>query len=177
MAKQRPSHRPRRKRRTREHIIADMSANHVERHILSCGFSAEIIRHDYGIDMTVSFYDHRGQPQNGTVYLQLKATDNLRLRDNGNITTYKVDCRDLDYWLREPSPVILVVYDTINDRAYWLYVQAHFESEIARLPSKGQKVFTVMIPTKNVVNQAAIRRFQGYNQDVIEQTGQIQHHD
>jgi hypothetical protein len=32
---------PRKKRRTREHVIADLSANHVERHALLCGYSVE----------------------------------------------------------------------------------------------------------------------------------------
>ena len=45
-----------RKRRTREHIIADLSANHVERHALLCGYSVERVIHDYGIDLvTVHF--------------------------------------------------------------------------------------------------------------------------
>jgi hypothetical protein len=40
-----------RKRRTREHVIADLSVNHVERQALLCGFSVERIRVDYGIDL------------------------------------------------------------------------------------------------------------------------------
>ena len=41
---------PRRKRWTRGHVIADLSANHVERFVLECGFAAEVTRHDYGVD-------------------------------------------------------------------------------------------------------------------------------
>ena len=40
-----------RKKRTREHIIADLSAHHVEGHILRCGCTAERIVHDYGMDL------------------------------------------------------------------------------------------------------------------------------
>ncbi len=34
------AHLPDRKRRTREHVIADLSVNHVERFILQCGWTA-----------------------------------------------------------------------------------------------------------------------------------------
>jgi hypothetical protein len=40
-----------RKRRTREHIIADLSVNHVERLILRCGWVARRMNPDYGIDL------------------------------------------------------------------------------------------------------------------------------
>src|SRR5438105_586468 len=36
-----------RKRRTREHVIADLSVNHVERFVLRCGWTTERTRHDY----------------------------------------------------------------------------------------------------------------------------------
>jgi hypothetical protein len=35
-----------RKRRTREHVIADLSVNHVERFALLCGFVSEHMRYD-----------------------------------------------------------------------------------------------------------------------------------
>ncbi len=41
---------PRTKRRTREHVIADLSTNHVERHALLCGLSVERRVHDCGAD-------------------------------------------------------------------------------------------------------------------------------
>ena len=36
------------KRRTRAHVLADLSINHVERHVLLCGFSVDRVEHDYG---------------------------------------------------------------------------------------------------------------------------------
>src|SRR5262249_34564309 len=56
-----PSSRVSRKRRTREHVIADLSANHVERHALLCGFSVERIRLDYGIDLIIHTYNRSGE--------------------------------------------------------------------------------------------------------------------
>ena len=50
-----------RKRRTRQHVIADLSANYVERCALLCGFSVERIRLDYGIDLIVHTYNRHGE--------------------------------------------------------------------------------------------------------------------
>ena len=43
-----------RKMRTRGHVLADLSINHVERQVLRCGFSADRVQHDYGYDLTMA---------------------------------------------------------------------------------------------------------------------------
>lgn len=109
-AKNRPTP-ARRKRRTREHVIADTSLNHVERLVLRCGFAAEVTRHDYGIDMILFFYDAAGEVRNGQVMLQVKATDTLRRTRDGTAIAFQIARPDLAYWLEIAQPVILVVYD------------------------------------------------------------------
>ena len=54
-----------RKRRTKEHIIADLSVNHVEYFALKCGFSVERIQADYGYDLQIYCYDDNGEFENG----------------------------------------------------------------------------------------------------------------
>jgi hypothetical protein len=46
-----------RKRRTKEHIIADLGVNHVERHVLLCGHKVERVRADYRFDLLLSTYN------------------------------------------------------------------------------------------------------------------------
>jgi hypothetical protein len=72
-----PKKRPRaaRKKRTREHLIADLSVHHVEGHILRCGFTAERVVHDYGADLYMTTYAASGEVENDFVLFQLKATD------------------------------------------------------------------------------------------------------
>ena len=69
----------RRKRRTREHVIADLSVNHVERLVLRCGWVARRMNPDCGIDLYMETYNHDGEVENGGVWFQLKATDRLIL--------------------------------------------------------------------------------------------------
>lgn len=55
------------KRRTRGHIIADLSANHFERHALLCGFTVVRIVHDYGIDLLLYTFNDDGKVENETI--------------------------------------------------------------------------------------------------------------
>jgi hypothetical protein len=66
------------KKRTREHIIADLSSNFVERQVLLCGFTAERVYFDYGIDLTIRTYNQDGEVEDGFIFVQLKATENLK---------------------------------------------------------------------------------------------------
>ncbi len=47
---------PPRKQRTREHVIADLSINHVERQILLAGHVVERWLHDYGLDLVATTF-------------------------------------------------------------------------------------------------------------------------
>jgi hypothetical protein len=168
---------PRRKRRTREHVLADLSANHVERHALGCGFSVERVEHDYGIDLILFTYDKQGECEPGNVFLQLKATDRLKLIASGERLAQRLDRADLLAWLEETMPVILVVYDGKADVAYWLYVQAHFEKQAGFDPTRVGEQLTVHVQRANVLDQAAMRRFAHFRERICSQTRKVVRHE
>ena len=107
-----------RKRRTREHVIADLSVNHVERFVLRCGWTVERTRHDYGIDLVMKTYNAVGEPESGFVSYQLKATDKIKVRAKQQAVALRLEWRDIQAWRTELMPVILVLYDAKEDRAY-----------------------------------------------------------
>ena len=118
----------RRKQRTREHIIADLAVNHVERQALLCGFSVETYRHDYGIDLTIHTFDSDGEVEPGSLLVQVKARDSLiPLASTGELTC-RLERRDITAWLDQHNPVILAVYDAAADVAYHLHIQDRFQS-------------------------------------------------
>ncbi len=162
--------------RTRQHVIAELSANHVERHALLCGFSVERIEHDYGIDLVLFTYDANGEIENGQVFIQLKATDSLRVLADQRTVSFSVERSDLELWLKEPMPCILVVYDAQTDVAYWVYVQAYFENlESFDLAQAGDTV-TIHLRKENAIDQTAIRAFARYKDNVLNQVhGVIRH--
>lgn len=136
----------------------------------------ERIRHDYGYDLIVSTYDEHGQIENDWVVLQGKGTDHLQVLKGGKTASFSLDRRDLELWLSEYRPVILMVYDGTKNRAYWLNVQAYFEARrrIDLFTAPGN--VTVRIPLGNRANKAAIRRFAKYRDNVLKQVeGRIRH--
>jgi hypothetical protein len=168
---------PPRKRRTREHIIADLSVNHVERHVLKCGFVVERSVHDYGIDLQVVTFSKTGEVQEGFILVQLKASDHLRIRPDQTTFAFRIERSDLVTWLKQPAPVILVVYDARKEVAYWLYIQSHYQKlPTFQLFAQGKKV-TVRIPTKNVVNTAAVKKFARFRDRLLQQTEDLEHDD
>jgi hypothetical protein len=148
-----------RKRRTREHVIADLSVNHVERFILRCGWTVERTRHDYGIDLFMQTYTADGEAESGWVRFQLKATDNLKRSSDGKVIALRLEWRDLLFWLNERQPVILVRYDAQADTAYWLDIQAYFRGTKWRARAGGAATITVHIPAGNILDESAIRLF------------------
>jgi hypothetical protein len=146
------------KTRTREHIIADLSINHVERQILLCGCSVERVHHDYGYDLTMTSFNAQGEIEAGIVYFQVKATDNLPLLADGKTISWVVSRRDLLLWLGEDFPVILVVYDAKRERGYWLHTQGYFgRYPHADLFLAGQTI-NVHLPVTRRLNRRSVRR-------------------
>ncbi len=164
------------KRRTRQHVIADLSVNHVERHALLCGYSVERPEHDYGIDLVLFTYDANGEIENGEIKIQLKATDHPRVLVDRQTISFPVERSDLELWLKEPLPYILIVYDAQTDVAYWIYLQAYFENLPQFDLAKAARKVTIHLQKKNVVDEAAMRGFAQYRNDVLNQVqGVIRH--
>src|SRR5208282_6229576 len=106
------------KRRTRGHVIADLAVNHVERLVLLSGHTMQRITHDYGLDGAVTTYDARGQVENGVIWMQFKATDRLQPTKDGSAAAVRVQRKDLLHWMGELYPVILILYDGSQDKAF-----------------------------------------------------------
>jgi hypothetical protein len=148
-----------RKRRTREHVIADLSVNHVERAVLRCGWTVERTRFDYGIDLDMKTYSPNGEIENGKVLFQLKATDSLKRSADGMAISIRLEWRDLLFWVNEAAPVVLIIYDAKEDKAYWLYLQDYFRQVRWAERATATTRVTIHVPVDSVLDEAAIRRF------------------
>src|SRR2546421_4975524 len=93
-----------RKQRTREHVIADQSVNHVERFIIDEGHRAQRIEKDYGYDLLLFTFDEQGYTEPDSMHLQLKAAETLRAVRAEYI--FDLDIRDYNLWMLELMPVI-----------------------------------------------------------------------
>jgi hypothetical protein len=101
------------------------------------------------------------------------ANRTLKRTADGKSVIFRIDRADLNRWLSETYPVVLVVYDARQDVAYWLYVQAHFAA--GRTPPGGLQKVTAHIPTANVLDETAIRRFAAAKAAIGRQTKGARH--
>lgn len=150
-------------------MIADLSVNYIERFVLLCGHTIEKFTSDYGYDLIICTYSDNGELENGNIYVQLKATENIRLTAGGQSASFTLEKKDLVTWLSEPLPVILIVYDAFRDCAYWLYIQEYFENIKNFDIRKVKKYQNVSIPVKNRVSRRSVMKFVEFKKNVLKQ--------
>ncbi|WP_158258164.1 DUF4365 domain-containing protein [Rhodopila globiformis] len=112
-----------RKKRTTEPVIADMSLHVLAYLVVKAGFTFEAMRADYGYDVLSSPLTPMGEVENGLVYVQLKATNRIRVHNPSAWVLFRITKTDLDLWGSEQCPVYLVLFDAQAEVAYWLYLQ------------------------------------------------------
>jgi expansin (peptidoglycan-binding protein) len=117
-----------RKTRVRKHVIADMSLHHLAYIIASCTFTIEPTQSDYGYDLSVFTFDPSGQYENGNIFVQLKATDNIKFDSVTGDVKFRISKRDVMTWESEPFPVYLVVFDSVIRMSYSIYLQRYFKN-------------------------------------------------
>lgn len=108
-------------------------------HIMAtCGEANQVFRpvsmFDYGIDGELEFKDKDGKPSGKKVYLQLKSGNSyLRTRRSDGCEIFDVkNSRHLDYWIKQPVDVFLVIRQTnaqTGEHAIrWMNVTHHLKN-------------------------------------------------
>jgi hypothetical protein len=150
------------KRRTRGHVIEEMSLNFLERKVLERGHQlVPATRREYGWDATMfHFSPDTGGIENGEVCFQLKATDHLI--EGKPFAVCKVSTKDLHYWYWEAQrfPFVLVLYDAQKNRAYWLDIRQFIDDVLFGIDVERQSI-QVQIPWTNKVTVRTIDRLRG----------------
>src|SRR5437868_15281542 len=154
-----------RKQRTREHVIADQSVNHLERFIIDEGHTAQRLEKDYGYDLLLFTHDDQGYVEPGLVYLRLKAAETLQAADSDYL--FDLDIRDYNLWLLEEMPVILILFDASRRRAFWIHFQSYFKEDSARQPKPGAKTVRVYLPMRQAVNRRAVEKMRTLKEEFL----------
>lgn len=155
-----------RKRRTREHVLEDLSVHHVEGFVIQEGHTVQRIDGDYGYDLFVTTFDERGYVERGVVFVQVKAAESHQTV--GTDWAFDLDVRDYNLWIREEMPVILVLFDAAKQRAVWLAVQQYFRTDSKRGPKRGAKTVRVRVPSARVLDRFAIATFRELKREALD---------
>jgi hypothetical protein len=147
------------KTRTREHVIGDLAVNYTERQVLLGGGTVERIVHDYGLDLILFTYTSSGQIESSNLFLQVKATERLKWLTTRHRASFRLHRSDLVGWLRQLLPVILIVYDAAEDRAYWLHVQGYFAALSGFNLFRAGRTVTVHLDARQFLEPTTMRQF------------------
>lgn len=143
------------KKRTRQHIIADLGFNLAERQVLKAGYIAHKVVFDYGYDGIILTFDAEGLIENGEIYFQVKSTEAALYKSDNKSVAFDLSSRDLESWLLNPSPVLLVLYDARKEALFYLNLQEYFRENKMFLRNVN-KFVRVYIPLDNQFNPQAV---------------------
>ncbi len=162
-------------RRTRGHIIADLSVNYVERLILQAGHVPHGIHRDYGYDLTVVTHSASGFAEAGHFFLQVKAAETLSLARRAAAFRFPIARRHLNLWRHEPMPVFLIGYAADVSRACWMYVQPYLATR-PDLFRAGRRSAAIFIPHVQRFGPAAVEYMAGKTREVVRDSQRTVYH-
>jgi len=124
---------------TRNQITGQRGVNIVEQIVLEMGFvwhptNANL---ESGIDGIIEIRDpETGETTNNIIQTQVRSTEQEWISDTPETFIYRCKPRDIDYWMRSNTPVILVVVSTNRREAYWAIVKEVFSDSNKRNKKK-----------------------------------------
>jgi len=152
-----------RKRRTEEHVLEELSLNYLHHRVSVAGYVLERPRWDYGTDAIMFHFNEQGEVENGQVFFQLKATNDLPLLHKNTIISCQIEVSHLKQWIYAAHPFILVVYDARFQEAWWLHIQEY----VLEHPEIDweQTYLNVHIPVTNSLTVRAVQNFRRLSLD------------
>lgn len=145
--------------RPHAHVIEQYSVNYVELISLESGcYDVVRIRPDYGTDIQIRSTDPAGFVQGFYIPAQIKAHDRLRWRAQRRFFSESVEVKNVNAWMDELYPFLLIVYDARRNCAYWEIVQNH----VQRRPVNQRRLtYTFRIPRSNRLSSPSLKHIRG----------------
>ena len=118
-------------------LTGDLGVNLIQKVVLEMGFAwYPTGGTETGIDGTVEIiHETTGEATNQILTVQSKATTAFR-NETGESVDYICQERDLAYWLRGNTPVILVYSKPRDNEAYWVSIKDYFADPKVRATRK-----------------------------------------
>ena len=143
------------KRRTRQHVIADLSRVHTELIFVESGLTVAQITPDYSDDLIVRYYDENGLIEPWISMIQLKASE--RISGDATFIFLDLDARDVRHWLQTSWPVYIVIFEAESKTLFHAYVQEYFSSVgIISFP-RGRRTIRIHLAKNRLVNEGFAR--------------------
>jgi len=124
---------------TRNQITGQRGVNLVEQIVLEMGFVWHPTNSslESGIDGIIEIRDPAtGETTNNIIQVQVKATEQKWISDTPKTFVYSCRLKDIDYWMKSNTPVILVAVSPNRKEAYWANVREVFSDSTKRNEKK-----------------------------------------
>lgn len=119
---------------------------------------------DYGVDYWVQVFAN-GNPSGDAFFVQLKGTDRIEgyYLKSRQVLRYELKIRKLKQWHLLVIPLILVVWDVVNQQGYWLHIQPAITKRLQQDPqwldAPSDLKRTVHIPVEQLVSFGTAQEF------------------
>lgn len=124
--------------------------------------------YDFGIDAYIDVISEFAQITGKTIALQIK-TGQSYFSEKGAIGwIYRGEMKHLNYYLNHDIPVIIIIVDDINKKAYWNICDAE-------KTEKAGSNWKITIPYNNELNSASKKELHIYISPQIDYASQLEH--
>lgn len=107
---------------------------------------------DYGIDAQAEVFGADGVVTGKLIALQIKSgRTTYFVNEKADGWTHYVDPKHAEYWAKHTLPVVVVLYDEINGKAYWQKVT---KDTLEPTP----KSYKILVPRSQELGRASLRR-------------------
>ena len=142
-------------KRPRSHVLGDIAVSKLIDVFTSVGWTAEIIRQDYGEDLLVRIFEG-GEATEQYFFVQSKAVESVsRYEKEYGYIRYSFKPKYVEMWRNIRHPVIVTLYDAGRDIIYWQDIQQYNEDNY--LKTRG--INTFMFHADKSINKEGIQEF------------------
>jgi len=136
---------------SKSHEIEDDSKTFLKELLQLKHFILRPLIPDYHVDYLVELVENKS-PSGILFGIQLKGVESLNNKNN-NIK-FSLKSKHLSYYLDniKSFPIYLIIVDTTNKKAYWLFLQKYLKEEILNKYWRNQRNVSIYIKTESVIN-------------------------
>ncbi len=130
-------------------------------------FRENHLENDFGIDAYIDLITEFGQVTGKSIALQIKAGDSYFVETNNYGWVYRGEIKHLNYYLNHDIPVIILIVDIPNKKAFWCICDAE------KTERAGDN-WKITIPFANELSANSKTEFERYISPIVDYASQLE---
>ena len=130
---------------------------------------------EYSYDATVRTFNKKGEIEPDVFFIQVKSTSKIEFSAKHNGYRLELEKRDMELWLDETWPVLVVLYDGENDIGYFVELHEYFKKNRLILQDIN-KYKSIYLSADNVFTPETIIKYHKKKNNIHEIFKSLQRH-